>query len=534
MMNKHFLRGIPALLMVFVLVFTACEGFLTEEEGTVDLPSQQAPNVTYQVVKGGVVLEWDAIADMNVQYEVWRKAPDVAPVRIGSISSSSSSGIGETPSVSHNSKFELVQETGKYRYIDLVSKGNHLEHDTTYTYTVLASGGMKNAGRKEVTVKLEIPDRGRLDEVTDIKLELDTDNEEIRVSWKIPEKATPAYYSVMVYRDNISPVYYSPGSTFWSENISFNWPVSMQSSGEYTVVVEAVISEYFQNNRCVSPDGNVFVNLFEGAENFSMLSPQSLIEPNTNTLTGFAAEIELELGSNKSNSAITYTVWRAELDDTDSEITEYTKIDVYPDTTSGTPLSETDLTVKASTSLAQRKTVYDKSLPKTGGRYGYQIRATREGVAPQKRTSRPLSINPRQFANLSIVIGAPSGNNPKKYAVTSSALKGTLQDGDRLAFYYFLSKEEYDFYDNLSISSYSRADIDFTKDQLEASSAASLELEIPKETDNNFAHVQVYLLFADGTWESVTEHVSGAGLKAKSTSNPASFAGIGLAELNNT
>jgi hypothetical protein len=141
-MNKRFHWGIPALLLVFVLIFAACEDAVT---GT-DFPSMKVSNLNITQVKGGALLEWDWVLDSDVRYEIWRNKGADMPEQIGNFSRSTN-GVGNFYAYGTNSMFGLHWGTRKYRYYDLVSNDQYLEDGVAYTYTLLATGGGKPAAR---------------------------------------------------------------------------------------------------------------------------------------------------------------------------------------------------------------------------------------------------------------------------------------------------------------------------------------------------------------------------------------------------
>ena len=483
MKNRHLLSGIPVVLLAFVLVFSACENGTTEVEGTVGISSQEAPVVTAKAVKGGVLLEWNPI--LGASYNVWRKA-----------------GNAEAIQLSYSGDYVYQdKETGKYRYLDLVSDTNALTANTEYTYTVVATGNSQTIGKTEVkATPTDIPAKGaKLDPVSAVTLTLSPDTETISVSWTAA--AVPAQYYVSVYRDgslmtnNNSSINTSLGET----KASFNWSSAIQTEGEYAASVYAYVpssnnSPYYKNSDPVASAGQKYEALF-GSSGTSASGPTQITDGNT--LTGFSVSITIS-----TKPGVTYAVERAPVDAA-GNAGAYTAATLYKDSSATTVLPPAELTANA-TGLP---TIYDK-LPATPGKYKYRVKATKGSVTQTKEISSPITVDPRNQASGSISIGTATGSDPKTYAVTPSlTYKGALQTGDKLVIYYVKGK-------NSSVASPYTQGVEFSKAELEAATVVAKNLEIPKAAGDTYAYVKAYLVFADGSGkapQSVTSSISTSG-----------------------
>jgi hypothetical protein len=483
MTKKGFLQGIPALLLVFALIFTACNTPLTEVEGTVGISGQEAPAVTATVVKGGVLLEWNPILDAG--YAVWRKAGTTEAIQIADNYSSNS------PSQD--------KKTGKVRFLDLVSDDNELIANTEYTYTVTAAGGVKNIAKTEVkATPTDIPAKGtKLAPVTGVTLVLDQDAETATVTWTEPDGDVPARYSISVLQNGNS-FYGASGSAYFGEtSATLNWDTYYQTDGEYVARVQVQdlyssgSNSYFKESDYAVSVGQKFEALFgSGSGSNPSAYTQSTITDTNNTITALVASISF--GSAKPG--VTYTVERAPVDAAGNAGT-YVGVSVYkgPSATDTTALGTADLTADILGNLPN-STVYDKSLPAAGGKFKYQIKATKGTVTQTKETSI-VTADPREFgSSLSISFGAATpGTNAQTYSVTPAlSPKGVMQAGDRLVIYYV--KGDYSL--QPQNGPYTQG-VEFSKAELEAATVASKTLTIPKGDDDTVVYVQAYVVFAD-------------------------------------
>ncbi|MDR2053785.1 MAG: hypothetical protein LBP80_10255 [Treponema sp.] len=484
MTNRHFLSGVPAVLLAFVVVFAACETPTQQVEGTVNLPALEAPVVTAAAVKGGVHLEWSPILDAS-SYTVWRKA-------------------GAAGAIELNSGFPFQDpETGKWHYLDLVSDNNPLKAGTEYTYTVIAqarSSTITNSRSAEAAVTpaaADIPAKGaKLAAVSGVTLKLDPDAEEATVSWIIPPGEVPAQrYSVQLYRD---------GSYVGNDSVGFGetdstvyWGSSSQNEGEYTARVTATDpNSYFTASDPAVSAAEKYEALFGAYDSVSASSSAAGIITD-GALTNFYASISLS--SITVKPGVTYTVERAPLNAGVAKDADYVPVTLLSKTgPTATALAGGDLTVDILGNLPLT-TVYDRTLPITPGEYKYRIKAAKSGITRTKEASSPTTVDPRQAISAppSLVFAAPTGTTTKTYKVTPSAAvtpKGALQAGDKVVVYYIKGDASGDLYETGPYA----AKIEFTKDELEAA-ALGKDLDIPKADGDTAAYVQAYLVAADGT-----------------------------------
>jgi hypothetical protein len=487
MMNKRFLRGIPALLLVFVLIFAACENGLVEVEGTVGISAVEAPNLTATSVKGGVLLEWDAVLEVD-GYDVWRKTGDTPPRQLGG-------------------SLSLDGETGKFRYVDLVSDTNELKADTNYTYIVFSKAtGQKNQGRAEATAKpASIPKKGtKLDAVTGVTLELDYEANEAKVSWTIPAEAIPAGYSVQLYRDGYSGSSMNVGLGQKSATFSSSNGFSLQD-GNYEARVYARSSgnNYFERGPTVASAKQKFEALFGNNGGINHASINSY-DSNTNGISLFYVYINIASGTGKPG--VLYTFQRAEADEL-GNVGEYADISVYGASGSTVKLGTDDLTADVLGNL-QYSQVWDNSLPATHGKsYKYRMVAKKGDATQEREYGGSVDVDLRNYAIVNVNIGqvASAGVSPnltQTYSVTSSVtVKNTLQTGDKLVFYYVKGQDS----DGIAQKGPYAKIIEFSKAELEAAIPSSKNLVIPKlDGTDTEAYVVIRLEYADGTLDDVS------------------------------
>jgi hypothetical protein len=491
MMNKHLLSGIPAVLLAFVLIFTACEIPLMEVEGTVGLSTQEAPVVTATAVKGGILLEWNPILDAS-SYVVWRKADGAEALQL-----------------SGNPLQD--EETGKYRYLDLVSDTNALDANTEYTYTVTASGSAKTTAKTEVkATPTDIPAKGmKLDPVTGVTLTLDPDTETISVSWTPAAGAGAVLvkqYSISIYMDDTS-TNLSANVSSGKTKASIAWSSSSQTEGEYAAQVTAnAYSTYFKNSDGAVSAARKHEHLF-GSGNPSVSGPMAIIDE-SKTLKGFYATITL---NGIAKPEVTYSVERAPVNEAGNAGTYAAVGALYTSAASDAAvLTAANLTADVLGNL-KYSTVYDKSLPAASGKYKYRVKAVKGDVTQTKEISSSVTVDPHsQLSGSSIsitVVTTDSTTGAKTYAVTPSLTpKGALQTGDKLVIYYVKSASSDDVY---KTGPYTQG-VEFSKDGLEAASVTE-NLVIPKATDDAYAYVQAYFVFADGSRQNVTQYISETG-----------------------
>jgi hypothetical protein len=498
MTNKRFLRGIPAFLLAFALIFTACETSTLEVEGTVGISGQEAPAVTAAVVKGGVLLEWNPIMDAN--YTVWRKE-----------SAGGADAIQLADYISSNSQ---DPKTGKFRYVDLVGDDNELKPNIEYTYTVTASGTSKTTARGEArATPADIPAKGaKLAPVSGVTLVLDQDAEKATVSWTEPAGAVPSRYSISVYRDGSSVN--STSVSFGETSATLNWTSYNQTDGEYAAYVQAVDlyssggSSYFKESDFAVSAGQKFEALFGGGGG-PYASIQSPITDTNSNITGFAAYISF----GGAKPGVTYTVDRAPADAAGNAGT-YAAVSVYKNTADTTALTAADLTADVLGNLPN-STVYDKSLPAAAGKYKYRIKAVKGTVTQTKEIHSAVTVDPRSYAgSLSISLGAATAGAgtppPQTYAVTPGlAYKGALQAGDRLVIYYVKGSSS-----NLYETGPYIQGIEFSKAELEAAAVVAKDLVIPKTDGDSYAYAQAYIVFADGRAPRNLSSASGGGVSS--------------------
>jgi len=121
MTSKNLWLGILAIALVFVLVLTGCENGIQEKEGGSGVPAGTSPNpqVTYTLVKGGVLFTWPLIKDAN-NYQVWRD------------------------NVTLTTAVTLINGMVEY-----TASTKDLAPDTPYTYAVIALEGDNDIGKWE-------------------------------------------------------------------------------------------------------------------------------------------------------------------------------------------------------------------------------------------------------------------------------------------------------------------------------------------------------------------------------------------------
>jgi hypothetical protein len=480
MKNKHLFSEIPVVLLAFFLVLTACENGTTEVEGTVGISSQEAPAVTAKAVKGGVLLEWNSI--VGASYSVWRKAGDAAAILLP-----------------YSTGYTVYQdkETGKYRYLDLVSDTNPLTKNTEYTYTVVASGSSKTIGKTEAkATPTDIPEKGsKFDPVKEVTLKLDSDAEMISVSWTAGD--VPLWYAVSVYRDG--SVYYSNNNISLGETkASFNWPSSSQAEGEYAASVYALSNSYYNKSDPVSAKQE-HEALFGSSANPYTDSPQTITD--NGTLTGFSVYINF---SGIAKPGVSYSVERAPVDAAGTGT--YAPVALYASVSDATALTAEAL--KADDVGTLRSGAYDTRLPTTLAEYKYRVKATKGTVTQTKEIYSPVEVGSySQYAVSSISIAAATTNSEtgdKTYAVTPRvSYKGVLQAGDKLVIYYVKGASS----DVAQTGPYTKGP-EFSKAELEAASVAAKDLVIPKGINDSYAYVKAYIVLADGTQQNVSNRIS--------------------------
>jgi hypothetical protein len=490
MMNKRFLRGIPALLLVFVLIFAACENGLTEVGGTVGISAVEAPNLTATLVKGGVLLEWDSVLEAT-NYAVWRKTGDTAPIQLG------------------GSSLTLDRETGKYRYTDLVSDTNELRANTAYTYIVFSSGGgAKTQGRAEATATpADIPAKGtKLDAVSGVTLELDYEANEAKVSWTIPDGAIPAEYVVRLYRDG-NPVI-GDSVSLGQKSVTFNSNngFSLQDGNYEARVYARSGGNYFEDGPVAASAKQKFEALFG---NRSLSAGINSYHTDTNGVID-RLYVYLDI-SGIGKPGVGYTFQRAEADELGNVVGTYAGISVYQNAG-----DTTALTLTADILGNLQNPVYDNSLPAVHGKsYKYRIIATKGSATQEREFSNSVKVDLRDYAYLSVNITGPtqSGTTPnfmQTYSVTPSlsGVKNALQTGDKLVFYYV--KGTNSWYSNIYQNGPYTKSIEFSKAELEAGTAKDLAIPKVDGTDTD-AYVVVRLEYADGSWGRLANDYPSAG-----------------------
>jgi hypothetical protein len=504
MTKKRFSSGMPAFLLAFILVFSACENSLVEVEGTVGISSQEAPVVTATAVKGGILLEWPPI--IGASYNVWRKAGDTAPFQLDS------------------DYLSRDEATGKYRYFDLVSDDNELIANTAYTYTVTASGSYKTMASTEVTATpSDIPAKGtKLAPVTGVTLALNQDANTITVSWAEPAAGIPAGYSIRVYRDG---AYVTGGVSYFGQtSATIGWGLSDQTDGEYTARVTTTqdpsgydSNTYFKDSDiAVSATGQRFEALFYvddyGSTSLPSINNSSATAflgtgDNSDRIAGFYATISFS--SFRAKPGVIYSLERATVDAATGNDGTYDEVTLSTTGATATALPTGALTadVLGNLPVTAMSPVYDRGLPATAGKYQYRIKAVKGSVTQTKEISTTVTASTYSaISSSSISIATATGTDTKTYAVTPAlSPKGALQAGDKLVFYYV--KGASGVYET---GPYTKS-IEFTKADLEATTVTAKNLVITKGTDDDAAYVQAYIEFADGSKRSVSSNITVSG-----------------------
>jgi hypothetical protein len=218
--------------------------------------------------------------------------------------------------------------------------------------------------------------------------------------------------------------------------------------------------------------------------------------------------VDHHLSFNSAKPGATYAVERAPVDAAGNAGTYAAVATLYKESSCTTALTAADLTADV---LGLLPTVYDK-LSLTAGKYKYRVKATKQGVTSQTREiSSTITVDPRNYASVSISIGAATGTDTKTYAVTPSlTYKNTLQTGDKLVIYYV--KGASGVYQTGPYA----AGVEFTKAELEAEPVEAKNLVIPKTANDSAAYAQAYLVFADGRApQNVSSDFTGGGVSNK-------------------
>jgi hypothetical protein len=319
---------------------------------------------------------------------------------------------------------------------------------------------------------------------------LNQDAETITVSWTEPTGETiPARYNIRLSNYNGSSLSANAGET----SVSFEWGSYYQSDGEYVASVQAVdlsYGSYFKESDYAVSAGQRFENLF-GSTSSPAADVDAQITNTTNTITGFATRINFS----SAKPEVTYTVERAPVDVAGNAGT-YAAVSVYKNTSATAALGTADLTADVLGNLPN-STVYDKSVPVAGGKFKYRIKATKGTVTKTKEIYDVVTIDPRNYANLSITMGAPTAatGNSTTYSVTPSIFKGALQADDKLVIYYVKGSSSYGYQNGPYVKG-----LEFSKTELEAATVTSKTLTIPGPTiANGYVFVQAYIEPAGGT-----------------------------------
>jgi len=232
--------------------------------------------------------------------------------------------------------------------------------------------------------------------------------------------------------------------------------------------------------------------------NFTDITSNAIYTTDTDTVTGFFAEIDLR--DIKPQPGVTYTMERATLDK-NNKPQAYQSVPLYkfqktPDTLFD---MTADMTADIFGNSNDNTKVYDR-LPPSENIYQYRLKGVKNGVTDYIKASTQTTINFTIYLStrISLVVNKTGSTFKVSPSFETGSRKNILQNNDKVVLYWLIGDKEecykYGPYKTENSISFSKNDIESAL----ATTPNGNELPVPVKTGSTYLYVQAWLERGNG------------------------------------